>query len=617
MKAVVFAASVFASMALAQTQPVPNFELERLTLNPAARASLWASTGDVLLPQDFRVALSGHYEHNPLILRTATERVGNVVSSRVTGHLVGAYGILPWLEVGLQVPVVFFQAGEDLTANGVAKPTSFALGTPWLQARFGLLQENKGDALDLALHLGIGFPFGGPTALTSDKFVSLDPRVGLGKKFGIVRFGAEVGAQLRNGFQNTTLTPDGATVRDEIGSRLDIGLVATTTNKGLRGELGTRIDIPFSRVGVGAEVLGGLRYSFAERFDAHLLAALGFGQLPGIPTFRVLAGVSFGGLNEPNACPADAPATKAGCDFDKDTVLNERDTCVTEPGLVAFDGCPDTDADGLPDQLDTCPKLAGPKERKGCPIIDTDKDGLTDDVDACINEPGPKSRKGCPARDTDKDGLSDDVDSCPTEAGPIANKGCPIKDTDNDGVPDTEDGCITEAGPKDRNGCPLRDTDQDGVTDDVDNCPKEKGTKENQGCLAKQLVVITKDKLIIKEQVFFETAKAKILPKSFPMLNQIAQILKDHPEVRGVRIEGHTDSRGKHDYNVKLSQDRADSVKTYLSEKGVEAGRLLAKGYGPDKPIDTNATDAGRAKNRRVEFVIETAETIKERVIQQ
>ena len=104
--------------------------------------------------------------------------------------------------------------------------------------------------------------------------------------------------------------------------------------------------------------------------------------------------------------------------------------------------------------------------------------------------------------------------------------------------------------------------------------------------------------------VYFKESKAIIKKESFELLNQVAKLLVDNPHIGNVTVEGHTDSRGKYKYNKQLSQDRADSVMRYLVEQGVEAHRLNAIGYGPDRPIDSNDTKNGRARNRRVEFVV-------------
>ena len=125
----------------------------------------------------------------------------------------------------------------------------------------------------------------------------------------------------------------------------------------------------------------------------------------------------------------------------------------------------------------------------------------------------------------------------------------------------------------------------------------------------KQLVIITSEKLVIKDKVYFDTGKSTIQKRSFTMLDQIARILVEHTEVRRVLVEGHTDSQGKADFNRTLSQSRADSVKAYLIKQNVDPGRLESKGYGPDVPVGDNKTAAGREQNRRVEFVIKGGDT--------
>jgi outer membrane protein OmpA-like peptidoglycan-associated protein len=143
------------------------------------------------------------------------------------------------------------------------------------------------------------------------------------------------------------------------------------------------------------------------------------------------------------------------------------------------------------------------------------------------------------------------------------------------------------------------------VADHVDNCPSEAGPADNQGCPAKQkqLVVIKQDRIEIKETVYFNTAKASIQSRSFKLLDQVAKLLTEHPELEKVWIEGHTDSAGKAEANRKLSQRRAEAVRDYLIKKGVAAERLVAQGFGPDRPIADNKTAKGRAANRRVEFL--------------
>ncbi|MBQ9395015.1 MAG: OmpA family protein [Proteobacteria bacterium] len=215
--------------------------------------------------------------------------------------------------------------------------------------------------------------------------------------------------------------------------------------------------------------------------------------------------------------------------------------------------------------------------------------------------------------DSDGDTIPDKDDRCPFagRAGFIDEFGC-APDRDGDGIPDYADLCPDEGGRVDRNGCPIKeDSDGDGIYDVDDKCPHEpetfNGYEDEDGCPDADpdaLVELTAGKINIKEQVFFETSKAIIKSESFELLDQVAKLLVDNPHIGNVTVEGHTDSRGKYKYTVKLSQDRAESVMKYLVDHGVDPARLNAIGYGPDRPIDSNDTKEGRARNRRVEFVV-------------
>ena len=115
---------------------------------------------------------------------------------------------------------------------------------------------------------------------------------------------------------------------------------------------------------------------------------------------------------------------------------------------------------------------------------------------------------------------------------------------------------------------------------------------------------VTNEQIKLKEKIEFETDSAKILPQSSGVLDEVVQVMKDHPEIEHIRIAGHTDAQGAHDHNQKLSDARAASVKQYLIDHGVAADRLASKGYGQDRPIADNNTEEGRAQNRRVEIHI-------------
>ena len=261
----------------------------------------------------------------------------------------------------------------------------------------------------------------------------------------------------------------------------------------------------------------------------------------------------------------------------------------------------DTDGDGVPDNKDKCPDTpAGVKvDVTGCPL-DTDGDGVPDYQDKCPDVKGLVALQGCP--DTDGDGVTDADDKCPnTPAGvKVDATGCPL-DSDGDKVSDDKDKCPnTPAGVQvDATGCPL-DRDGDGIPDYQDKCPDQAGTAANQGCPE----IKAEDKKVLNEAtkyINFAFNKATLLPSSFKRLDQIVRILGEYPNY-SLSIAGHTDSKGNDKANLKLSYDRAASARTYLLSKGIPAERIEARGYGETKPIADNASAAGQAQNRRVDF---------------
>ncbi|MBN2497962.1 MAG: adventurous gliding motility protein CglE [Deltaproteobacteria bacterium] len=241
------------------------------------------------------------------------------------------------------------------------------------------------------------------------------------------------------------------------------------------------------------------------------------------------------------------------------------------------------------------------------PIRDRDSDGVPDKEDKCPDTPGVESQLGCPEPDRDGDGVPDSQDRCPDEPGPVGNDGCPLKiDRDGDGLPDKLDRCPDEPGLPANEGCPEEDSDLDGVPDRIDLCPTKRGKKEYDGCPKKSDIKIRvkKEAIELREKIHFETNRAIIKPKSYPILDQVAATLKQYPEIRKLEVQGHTDSRGGSRYNQSLSQRRAQAVVNYLTGKGIERERLEAKGYGEERPIAPNTTESGRAMNRRVEMII-------------
>lgn len=281
-------------------------------------------------------------------------------------------------------------------------------------------------------------------------------------------------------------------------------------------------------------------------------------------------------------------------DADGDGINDENDGCPQVAGLAKFGGCPDTDGDGVQDSKDECPKVAGTIAFKGCP--DTDGDGVQDSKDKCPKVVGTAALNGCPDGDDDKDGVPNTKDNCPNVAGSATTNGCP--DTDNDGVIDSKDKCPKLAGSAAFDGCP--DTDNDGIADNVDRCPKVAGTKANGGC--PEIKKEEKERInFAVKGIKFETGKNVIKTSSYAVLDEVASILNKYPNYF-VSIEGHTDNVGNDANNMRLSENRAKACHDYLTKKGVSSSRMSYKGYGETQPKADNGTAAGRAENRRVEL---------------
>ncbi|OYY95634.1 MAG: hypothetical protein B7Y41_02095 [Hydrogenophilales bacterium 28-61-23] len=306
-------------------------------------------------------------------------------------------------------------------------------------------------------------------------------------------------------------------------------------------------------------------------------AASSSGQTTGYDLYKTIGCPGRGILDAP--CAGPAPAKPAA------------------PAPVAK--IADTDGDGISDDKDRCPGTpSGAKvDAQGCEL-DGDKDGVVDRLDKCPTTPAGRkvNAEGCEL-DGDNDGIVDALDKCPTTpAGRAVNaEGCEL-DGDNDGVVDALDKCpTTPAGNKvNSQGCDL-DTDGDGIVDQADQCPTTPAGDrvDAKGC--------SLPKVINLEGVNFDTNKDTLRPESSAILDDAAATLKRYPGLK-VEIAGHTDSASGDAHNLDLSQRRANAVMKYFVDKGIEADRLTAKGYGESLPVADNATSAGRAKNRRVEL---------------
>lgn len=294
-------------------------------------------------------------------------------------------------------------------------------------------------------------------------------------------------------------------------------------------------------------------------------------------------------------------------DSDHDGVKNRTDRCPNSMRSEAVDalGCAiDSDLDGVPDRLDACPSTARstPTNALGCPL-DSDSDGIQDLRDRCPNTPrsARTDSVGCPL-DTDGDKIPDYLDTCPnTFAGAsVASNGCPT-DSDKDGVPDGLDQCPNTVTGElvDLAGC-SRDADKDGIPDGLDRCgATPTGTEvDSIGC---QRILLESGRKLTLQGLWFQTGKADLVDSSRSALARAAEAISKAPEVV-IEIAGFTDEKGTAPLNLKLSQARSETVRTFLVALGIPSARLVAQGYGATQPLAPNDTESGRALNRRIEF---------------
>jgi OOP family OmpA-OmpF porin len=345
---------------------------------------------------------------------------------------------------------------------------------------------------------------------------------------------------------------------------------------------------------------GGLRWFLGDTFGLRLDARYVYVDVGGAvndtqSNYEASVGVlwAFGGGAPP--------------DEDGDGVPDRRDKCPGTPrgAIVDENGCPlDGDGDGVFDGIDKCPDTpAGyAVDASGC-SLDSDGDGVNDALDKCPDTPrgATVDSDGCP-KDSDGDGVFDGIDQCPDtpKGATVDAQGCP-KDSDGDGVLDGIDQCpdTPKGATVDAQGCP-KDSDGDGVFDGIDQCPDTRAGAQVNSVGCEVLFEEGRDTMVL-EDINFEFDSTELTTDSKAILDSVAEALQ-HFEDAEVEVAGHTDSRGGESYNLTLSQSRADSVRSYLIDKGVAESRLVAKGHGENAPVADNSTEEGRAKNRRVEL---------------
>jgi len=266
----------------------PSSDVERLMLNPGL-GSLLMGGGELLLPGNFRVALVTHYQHTPLRMRIEDQQL-NLIDHRGSATVTGALGVLPWLEVDLQIPVVLMQTGADPSRYGLQAVASRGLGTPIANARMGVLSRRAGHVFDLAVDLGLGIPVGSALAMAREPWPRLQSSVLIGRRWKPVRATLDSGLLLRipGGLGPKEVT------RSRQGQELRLGAALETNGDGMRFEGALRTTLALETGRGSTEFFAGARYPLYPWLEVFGLGGVGLGSLPGTPGFRMLLGVAAG-----------------------------------------------------------------------------------------------------------------------------------------------------------------------------------------------------------------------------------------------------------------------------------------------------------------------------------
>lgn len=623
----------FVAAALAQETPVIPDGINVQNYRPVmdSERTLWTDdTGGITEKAMFKARAFLHYVHNPLVyVSPDRETTTKLVSDAFQLDALAMFHVNRF-RIGVDVPIYLIQKG-DLTDTGVG------LGDIALDGRVTVLDRKDNP---------VGVAVGGRLTLPTE---SVDTPLGweglAGEFYGAVDaevdkwlFAGNVGARFVPGSELTNISIGnqvfaragaGYQVVDDAGLSLDfnasafLGEFANEAGIPVEGLLGGwgRMGPIVLRAGVGTGLTRGIGSG-----DLRVVTALGYEPRPSLdPDGDGIVGAD-------DQCPQQAEdkddfEDENGCpdpDNDADGIVDVEDACMNEP--EDFDQFKDDD--GCPDF--TTQVTVKVQRQNGLPVPDASSNITGEGV----TENGPSNfvidlhEGGYNVEGNAPDYIKNAVDFVvPLPEGQtevvvvlqpdvvMGELTVKVQDTEGTILPDPiwymdggvgpapiNDGFVTVKVPAGEHALDVRH--EGYVTDRRTIQLPAKATKTVLVQLKKSNVQISAERIDIRDTVYFTTAKAVIQSRSFGLLDDVAGVLLDHPELVKVRIEGHTDSRGGADYNRRLSDARAKSVRTYLIGKGVAADRLEAIGYGEDRPVDPANNAAAWEKNRRVDFFI-------------
>jgi OOP family OmpA-OmpF porin len=543
---------------LANAQEFPGVNTRRFQPSTSPSGSLYLEPTQTPGPGVWSAGAWLVYSLHPDVLRDINGvAVAKMVSHQLSTDLVGSVGIGQKIAVGLDVPLVLYQTGDEneiSTAVAGGKPPAQALGDIALTAKGNLMSPGDIGGFGLAALMRLTVPSGDASSYLGEGMPTGELRM-LGE-YRIVAFAlqATAGIKLR-AEQREVLN---RTYQNEVPWGVAFVVRPQIFGWDAKGRLTWVAEVHGSATLAAGDDTTGVRPASA--------AMLGLSSRMAIGDMSVLLGVetslteAWGGA--PLQVVAGAQWMPRSRDKDHDGVNDEADQCPElaedRDGVQDADGCPDFedhDDDGVPDGDDLCPNdkedQDGYEDADGCAELDNDEDGIPDPLDACPNYEGEAredaNTTGCP--DTDGDGKVDKIDKCPGKPEDVDGfedaDGCPDPDNDGDEVPDADDACPNvSAGPTPgwRLGCPLTDRDGDTIEDSADKCPDEpetfNGVNDEDGCAdtgGRPLVVVQQNgndrALRFARPLKFKGSREapEIDPSSVPTLRALALELNRHP----------------------------------------------------------------------------------------
>ncbi len=525
------------------------------TMGPAALLGL--DTTWVVPHFAFYGGLSFNLANDELVARQLDgEPVGPLRLRFITTLGLGL-GIADALDLQVALPL---HTTEEFVASG--RETAIGLGDLKVTLRWRAVSGEGGRGFGLALQAGLWLPTGGGANMSTDGEPVVEPRLIADYRFddGVVIAG-HLGYRIRPDTQVLNLA-FGDELRFGAGVEVPVAALGAYEPLSILAEvegavgLGTGDFDPDDGISgrkVPLEARLGLRWRSPE-WAITVAGGTGLTDGYGTPDYRLLVTVGWSGAG--SATPEPPPRPTAP---------------IAETG-------PNGAASGAAPVFPPAPTLPMPGEAAapapGDPAAPPSNDAAAAFDAVVASDPDP-----------DNDGVAGAADQCPY-------------------VPEDLDRNL------DQDGCPDPDNDGDGVLDAADKCPIEletpNGFEDEDGCPdVGEATVVAKDGVIeLKQTIEFNSGSNVLAKSAAALLDQIAAVLKANPQVRRVRVEGHTDNEGDEEMNVDLSERRAERIRVELTKRGVDRNRLLPRGFGSTRPIANNNTNAGRKANRRVEFQV-------------